>query len=92
MKTLHKKDLFTAREPVHEAPCTTVDTSAALTLISAAFFRTVELIDSGDTAIISLIGADGKEVAVVLPLRVALEMARSLDRVNQSKAPEGNGR
>lgn len=68
-----------------------VEASDDLTLISAAFFRATELIDGGDTAVVRLTGADGKEVAVIMPLPVAKEMARSVDMASQTIAPKSEG-
>lgn len=65
-----------------------VELSGDLTLISVASFRTVELIDGGDTAVIRLAGADGNELAVMMPVRVAMEIARPFTTSGQSIAPE----
>ncbi len=65
-----------------------VEISGDLTLISVAFFRALELIDSGDTAVIRLTGADGNELAVMMPLRAATEMARSIATSDQSLSPK----
>lgn len=66
-----------------------VEASDHLTLVSVASFRTTEFIDGGDTAVVRLTGADGREVAVIMSLRIAMDMARSLDGAGRSPGPHG---
>lgn len=66
-----------------------VEASDDLTLISVASFRATDFIDGGDTAVVKLTGADGGEIAVIMSLRVAMDMARSLDEASRSLGPDG---
>lgn len=66
-----------------------VETSGELTLVSARSFRGLEFIDGGDTAVVKFIGADGSEVAAMMPLRTAIEMAHALAEMSQIVASTG---
>ena len=59
-----------------------------LVVLSAAGLERVELIDSGRTVAVRLRAACGKEIALLLPRRVASEVERGLAGTNRS---EGNG-
>ncbi len=62
--------------------------SEELTLISTRSFRSVHFIDGGDTAVIRFIGADGTEIAVMMPRADAENMSKALMRSGSASSWE----
>lgn len=66
-----------------------IEASDGMMLISASLFQTMEFIDSGLTAVIKFTGADGKHLAVIMPLRAAQQMIHSFDKADHAFGPRG---
>lgn len=56
-----------------------VDVTGDLTIVSTRRFSAVRFIDNGDTVVVRFIAADGREVAVMIPLPAANEMVQALE-------------